>query len=235
MPALLDGADPDVAVACVGGGSNAAGLFSGFADQRHPAVGAEPAGGAAVGHGIPGWSTARSRSCMQDEWGQVQEAESISAGLDYPGVGPEHAHLSDIGRAGYHPVTDEEVLDAFVTLPRTEGIIPALESAHALAWSSAERESWPGRPCCVNLSGRGDKDVEQVSGILGPAAGATGACGEGAAGLSRPTCAPAATPGASCSSPTSPAASTPAGSTCCAAAPTPGPTRSRSASRSATR
>ena len=104
---------------------------------------------------------------LQDEWGQVQEAESISAGLDYPGVGPEHAHLSDIGRAEYHPVTDEEVLDAFVTLSRTEGIIPALESAHALAWIIRERESMAGQTVVLSLSGRGDKDVAQMMEILG--------------------------------------------------------------------
>ncbi len=130
----LTGDDPDVAVACVGGGSNAAGLFSGFADTRTRLVGAEPKGGAAVGRGVPGVVHGSKSFLMQDEWGQVLEAESISAGLDYPGIGPEHAHLSDTGRAEYFPVSDEEVVDAFVTLSRTEGIIPALESAHALAW-----------------------------------------------------------------------------------------------------
>ena len=103
---------------------------------------------------------------MQDEFGQVLEAQSISAGLDYPGVGPEHAHLASIGRASYPSVTDSEVLDAFQLLARTEGIIPALESAHALAWVSRERASLAGRTVLVNLSGRGDKDVAQVQGIL---------------------------------------------------------------------
>ena len=169
---LLDGADPDVVVACVGGGSNAAGLFSGFAELPKVQLwGAEPAGGAAVGRGTPGIMHGMLSYLMQDEWGQVLEAESISAGLDYPGIGPEHAHLSDIGRARYAPVTDDEVLDAFATLSRTEGIIPALESAHALALVIKERERLAGQTVLVNLSGRGDKDVQQVSDIFGPDAG----------------------------------------------------------------
>jgi tryptophan synthase beta chain len=171
--ALLGGSDPDVVVACVGGGSNAAGLFSGFAEQ--PGVelwGAEPAGGAAVGHGVPGIVHGMKSYLMQDEWGQVLEAQSISAGLDYPGIGPEHAHLAEIGRARYASVTDDEVLDAFATLSRTEGIIPALESAHALALVIKDRDALAGRTVLVNLSGRGDKDVQQVSDIFGPDAGA---------------------------------------------------------------
>ena len=167
----LTGDDPDVAVACVGGGSNAAGLFSGFADTRTRLVGAEPKGGAAVGRGVPGVVHGSKSFLMQDEWGQVLEAESISAGLDYPGIGPEHAHLADTGRAEYFPVSDEEVVDAFVTLSRSEGIIPALESAHALAWVIRERESLQGQTVVLCLSGRGDKDVEQVSKLLGPNAG----------------------------------------------------------------
>jgi tryptophan synthase beta chain len=165
-----DGASglPDVVVACVGGGSNAAGIFSGFAE--HPEVelvGVEPAGGAAVGHGVPGIVHGMMSFLMQDEFGQVLEAESISAGLDYPGVGPEHAHLADAGRARYEPVTDAEVIDAFKLLSRTEGIIPALESAHAIAWVSRERTQLAGRTVVVNLSGRGDKDVAQMMDILG--------------------------------------------------------------------
>jgi tryptophan synthase beta chain len=163
----LTGADPDVVVACVGGGSNAAGIFSGFADTSAELVGVEPAGGAAVGRGAPGVVHGMLSYLMQDEWGQVQEAQSISAGLDYPGVGPEHAHLADVGRASYHPVTDAEVIEAFQLLSRTEGIIPALESAHALAWVSKERASLAGRTVIVNLSGRGDKDVAQMMDILG--------------------------------------------------------------------
>jgi tryptophan synthase beta chain len=164
--ALLDGADPDVVVACVGGGSNAAGIFSGFADTDAELVGVEPAGGAAVGGGVPGVVHGMTSFLMQDEWGQVEEAHSISAGLDYPGVGPEHAHLSDIGRAVYHPVTDDEVINAFQVLSRTEGIIPALEPAHALAWVIREAPALAGRTVLVNLSGRGDKDVAQMMDIL---------------------------------------------------------------------
>jgi tryptophan synthase beta chain len=164
--ALLDGADPDVIVACVGGGSNAAGIFSGFADTDAALVGVEPAGGAAVGAAIPGVVHGMHSYLMQDEWGQVEEAHSISAGLDYPGVGPEHAHLSDIGRAQYHPVTDDEVINAFKVLTRTEGIIPALEPAHGLAWILREAPSMQGQTVLLNLSGRGDKDVAQMMDIL---------------------------------------------------------------------
>ena len=159
---------PDVVTACVGGGSNAIGIFSGFADDEGVAlVGVEPAGGAAVGRGVPGVVHGSKSYLMQDEWGQVLEAESISAGLDYPGVGPEHAHLAAIGRARYEQVTDAEVLDAFTLLSRMEGIIPALEPAHALAWVSRDREALAGKTVLLNLSGRGDKDVDQVMGILG--------------------------------------------------------------------
>jgi tryptophan synthase beta chain len=168
--ALLDGRDPDVVVACVGGGSNAAGIFSGFAELRDvQLVGAEPAGGAAVGHGVPGVVHGMVSFLLQDDVGQVQEAESISAGLDYPGVGPEHAHLADIGRARYESVTDAEVLAAFELLSRTEGIIPALEPAHALAWvmRAARSGELAGKVVLLNLSGRGDKDVAQVADLLG--------------------------------------------------------------------
>ena len=174
--ALL-GRDPDVVVACVGGGSNAIGIFSAFVDLPGvDLVGAEPAGGAAVGHGVPGVVHGSKSLLLQDEEGQVLEAESVSAGLDYPGVGPEHAYLATIGRARYIPVADPEVLDAFALLARTEGIIPALESAHALAWISRERESLAGKVVMVNMSGRGDKDVEQVARLVGEAGG-TGAAG----------------------------------------------------------
>ena len=164
----LTGGDPDVVVACVGGGSNAIGIFSGFAELPHVELwGAEPAGGAAIGHGVPGVVHGSKSYLLQDEHGQVLEAESVSAGLDYPGVGPEHAHLHAIGRARYERVTDAEVLEAFQLLARTEGIIPALESAHALALVSRERAALAGRTVLVNLSGRGDKDVAQVARILG--------------------------------------------------------------------
>jgi tryptophan synthase beta chain len=165
--ALLGG-DPDVVVACVGGGSNAIGIFSAFVDVPGvELVGAEPAGGAAVGRGVPGVVHGSRSLLLQDEDGQVLEAESVSAGLDYPGIGPEHAHLATIGRARYVPVTDAEVLDAFALLARTEGIIPALESAHGLAWISRERESLAGKVVLLNMSGRGDKDVEQVARLMG--------------------------------------------------------------------
>jgi tryptophan synthase beta chain len=163
----LMGADPDVVTACVGGGSNAIGIFSGYVDTDADLVGVEPAGGAAIGRSVPGVVHGMTSYLMQDEWGQVMEAESISAGLDYPGVGPEHAFLSSIGRARYEQVTDAEVIDAFQLLSRTEGIIPALESAHALAWVSRDRETLSGRTVLLNLSGRGDKDVAQMMDILG--------------------------------------------------------------------
>ncbi|MGH9119465.1 MAG: tryptophan synthase subunit beta [Acidimicrobiales bacterium] len=163
----LLGSDPDVVVACVGGGSNAAGIFSGFADLGAELVGVEPAGGAAVGHGVPGVVHGSLSFLLQDEFGQVLEAASVSAGLDYPGIGPEHAHLADLGRARYEQAADDEVLDAFQLLSRTEGIIPALEPAHALAWVVRERDALAGRTVLLNLSGRGDKDVAQVAEILG--------------------------------------------------------------------
>jgi tryptophan synthase beta chain len=160
------GEDPDVVVACVGGGSNAMGIFSGFVDTDARLVGVEPAGGAAVGRGVPGVVHGMRSYLMQDEYGQVQEAHSISAGLDYPGVGPEHSYLASIGRAEYPAVTDAEVIDAFQLLARTEGIIPALECAHALAWIAREAPSMQGQTVLMNLSGRGDKDVAQMMEIL---------------------------------------------------------------------
>jgi tryptophan synthase beta chain len=165
--ALLAGDVPDVVTACVGGGSNAIGIFSGFADSRAELVGVEPAGGAALTRGIPGVVHGAKSFLLQDEWGQVVEAESISAGLDYPGVGPEHSYLNAIGRARYEAVTDAEVIDAFQLLSRTEGIIPALEPAHALAWVARDRAALAGKCVLLNLSGRGDKDVAQMMDILG--------------------------------------------------------------------
>ena len=163
----LTGGDPDVVTACVGGGSNAIGIFSGFVDTEAELVGVEPAGGAAIAHGVPGVVHGSESFLLQDEYGQVIEAESISAGLDYPGIGPEHAHLADIGRARYENVTDAEVVDAFQLLSRTEGIIPALEPAHALAWMSRARIELAGKTVMLNLSGRGDKDAVQMMEILG--------------------------------------------------------------------
>ena len=161
------GADPDVVVACVGGGSNAIGIFSGFVDTDARLVGVEPAGGAAVGRGQPGVVHGMRSYLMQDEYGQVLEAHSVSAGLDYPGVGPEHSYLASIGRAEYPAVNDAEVIEAFQLMARTEGIIPALECAHALAWIVREAPSMQGRTVLMNLSGRGDKDVGQMMEILG--------------------------------------------------------------------
>jgi len=161
------GADPDVVVACVGGGSNAIGIFSGFVDTEARLVGVEPAGGAAVGRGQPGVVHGMKSYLMQDEYGQVLEAHSVSAGLDYPGVGPEHSYLASIGRAEYPAVNDAEVIEAFQLMARTEGIIPALECAHALAWIVREAPSMQGRTVLMNLSGRGDKDVGQMMEILG--------------------------------------------------------------------
>jgi tryptophan synthase beta chain len=161
---LLDSIDPDVVVACVGGGSNAAGTFAGFVDSGARLVGVEAAGGAAMRHGIPGVVHGMRSRFIQDEDGQVLEAHSISAGLDYPGVGPEHAYLGDLGRAEYEEATDDEVLAAFQMLAETEGIIPALEPCHALAW--VIREAGHSIPAdstvLVTMSGRGDKDVALV-------------------------------------------------------------------------
>jgi len=163
----LLGADPDVVVACVGGGSNAIGIFSGFVDTKARIVGVEPAGGAAVARGVPGVVHGMKSFLMQDEYGQVLEAHSISAGLDYPGIGPEHSHLASIGRVEYPNVTDAEVIDAFQMLSRREGIIPALEPAHGLAWILREAKNMQGQTVLLNLSGRGDKDVGQMMDILG--------------------------------------------------------------------
>jgi tryptophan synthase beta chain len=163
----LLGTNPDVVVACVGGGSNAMGIFSGFVDTPARLIGVEPAGGAAVGRGQPGVVHGMKSYLMQDEYGQVSEAHSISAGLDYPGVGPEHSYLASIGRAEYPTVTDDEVISAFQVMSRAEGIIPALECAHAMAWIIREAPKMQGKTVLMNLSGRGDKDVGQMMSILG--------------------------------------------------------------------
>ena len=163
----LLGTTPDFVVACVGGGSNAMGIFSGFIDTPARLIGVEPAGGAAVNRGQPGVVHGMKSYLMQDEHGQVQEAHSISAGLDYPGVGPEHSYLASIGRAEYPTVTDAEVIEAFQLMARTEGIIPALECAHAVAWIAREAPRMQGRTVLMNLSGRGDKDVAQMMDVLG--------------------------------------------------------------------
>lgn len=162
------GGVPDYVVACVGGGSNAAGIFAGFADTEARLIGVQPEGGAAIGRGTPGVVHGSKSLLLQDEFGQVSEAHSVSAGLDYPGVGPEHAHLAEIGRAEYMMVSDAEVLEAFQLLSRSEGIIPALEPAHAVAWVVREAgHSIPsGSTVLINLCGRGDKDAAQVMEML---------------------------------------------------------------------
>ena len=166
---------PSDVVACVGGGSNAIGIFSAFLDDRQVRLwGVEAAGegiesgrtAAALGAGSVGVLHGSRSYLLQNEQGQVQDTHSISAGLDYPGVGPEHAHLKEIGRATYVPVTDAQALDAFFAFSRAEGIIPALESAHAIAFAlGLATERGPDDLILVNLSGRGDKDIAQVRGL----------------------------------------------------------------------
>jgi tryptophan synthase beta chain len=168
---------PDAVAACVGGGSNAIGIFTAFIpDESVRLVGLEAAGegidsgrhAATITAGSPGVLHGARSYLLQDANGQTIESHSISAGLDYPGVGPEHAYLHDIGRAEYRPVTDAEAMDAFRLLCRTEGIIPAIESAHALAGArQLGRELGPDSIILVNLSGRGDKDVETASRYFG--------------------------------------------------------------------
>ncbi len=171
---------PAAVVACVGGGSNAMGMFHDFVlDDGVQLVGVEAAGegidsgrhSASLTAGRPGVLHGSYSYLLQDDGGQVAAAHSISAGLDYPGVGPEHAHLKESGRAVYTSVTDDEALDALHQLARLEGIIPALESAHAVAWVLREGKHWVGRgPIVICLSGRGDKDVAQIAALSGKTA-----------------------------------------------------------------
>jgi tryptophan synthase beta chain len=171
--ANLLGRDPDVVVACVGGGSNSIGIFAPFVDDATSStrlVGVEAAGegletghhGASVTRGVPGVLHGSMSLVLQDEFGQVLEAHSISAGLDYPGVGPEHAYLAETGRVTYESATDQEALDSLSLLAHTEGILCALETAHALAWLRRNAEALRGEAVVVCLSGRGDKDVETL-------------------------------------------------------------------------
>jgi tryptophan synthase beta chain len=172
---------PDAVVACVGGGSNAIGIFHPFLDDAGVRlIGYEAAGdgvesgrhAASITGGTPGALHGAMSYLLQDEDGQTLETHSISAGLDYPGVGPEHAFLADSGRASYEPVTDAEAMEAFRLLCRTEGIIPAIESAHAIAGAlRLGRELGPDAMILVNLSGRGDKDVDTAArwfGVVDP-------------------------------------------------------------------
>jgi tryptophan synthase beta chain len=173
----LTGRLPTVVVACVGGGSNAIGIFYPFLeDAEVRLVGVEAGGtGPAIGHhaaslttGRPGVLHGSMSYLLQDEDGQVAPAHSVSAGLDYPGVGPEHAYLRDCGRVDYFTVSDAQALAAFYDLARMEGILPALESAHALAWIMQSPPRWsPNDILLVNLSGRGDKDVAHVAALSG--------------------------------------------------------------------
>lgn len=176
LKAQLDGsseatAPAEVIVACVGGGSNSMGVFYPYLNEGVDLVGVEAAGfglktgkhGASLTAGSPGVLHGARSYMLQDDEGQVMEAHSISAGLDYPGVGPEHAYLMEEGLARYESVSDAEALEAFSLLAETEGIIPALESAHAIAWVVREAASLAGKTVVVNLSGRGDKDVQQVA------------------------------------------------------------------------
>ncbi len=171
----IEGRLPDVVIACVGGGSNAIGMFSDFVDDAAvQLIGVEPAGkgldghehGATILRGSPGILHGASTLLLQDSDGQVRESWSISAGLDYPGVGPEHAHLKEIGRATYVGCEDQAALDAFVLLARKEGIVCAFESAHALSHALELAEADEDRIILVNLSGRGDKDMAQARELL---------------------------------------------------------------------
>jgi len=166
---------PDALVACVGGGSNAIGMFTAFLEDDVALFGAEAGGeglegrhGATLCSGRPGVLHGTYTYLIQDAFGQILESHSISAGLDYPGVGPEHSYLKDEGRVTYLPVTDDEALDSFFYLSRTEGIIPALESAHAVALARKLADDLDDEGIMViNLSGRGDKDVAQVAALIG--------------------------------------------------------------------
>ncbi|EGR1073314.1 tryptophan synthase subunit beta [Vibrio cholerae] len=172
-----EGRLPDAVIACVGGGSNAIGMFADFIEEESVRlIGIEPAGkgidthqhGAPLKHGKTGIFFGMKAPLMQDEHGQVEESYSVSAGLDFPSVGPQHAHLHAIGRAEYESITDDEALDAFQALARNEGIIPALESSHALAHAIKMAYAEPDKEqlLVVNLSGRGDKDIFTVHKLL---------------------------------------------------------------------
>jgi tryptophan synthase beta chain len=173
----LTGKLPDAVLACVGGGSNAIGIFHPFIDDVDVALIGLEAGGdgvntgrhaATITGGTPGVLHGTRSYVLQDENGQTVESHSISAGLDYPGVGPEHAYLHDIGRAQYRAITDAQAMEAFALLCRTEGIIPAIETAHALAGAiQIGKELGPQATLLINLSGRGDKDVATAAAYFG--------------------------------------------------------------------
>ena len=162
---------PDAVIACVGGGSNAIGIFHEFLDDDVKLIGYEAAGdgidtpmhSATISKGTPGVLHGARSYMLQDEDGQTSDSHSISAGLDYPGVGPEHSWLKDLGRAEYRGITDKQAMDAMALLSKTEGIIPAIETAHALAGIEQLAKEMPGANILVNLSGRGDKDMETAA------------------------------------------------------------------------
>jgi tryptophan synthase beta chain len=182
---------PDAVVACVGGGSNAIGVFHAFIpDEGVRLIGCEAGGdgdgpgqnAATLSKGSPGVLHGMRTYLLQDDEGQTLDTHSISAGLDYPGVGPEHAWLQQTGRASYRPITDAQAMDAFSALCRTEGIIPAIESAHALAGAlQLGRELGPDAVLLVNLSGRGDKDVDIAGRWFGHLTGENTNAGNGVA------------------------------------------------------
>jgi tryptophan synthase beta chain len=171
----LNNKTPDTVIACVGGGSNAIGTFYPLVDTNAEIIGVEAAGkglrsgfhSATLSAGSKGVLHGMMTYLLQDKEGQITETHSISAGLDYPGVGPEHSYLKDNKRVKYHSATDSEVIDAFLLLTRTEGIIPALESAHAIAEAvKVAGKNKKSESIVVTLSGRGDKDVEEVQNYL---------------------------------------------------------------------
>ena len=180
----MTGGLPDNLVACVGGGSNAIGLFSAFLEDKAVKIhGVEPAGisfkdgehAATMTKGKPGTIHGFKCYLLQNEKGEPQEVYSVASGLDYPGVGPEHSYLKDLGRVQYHTATDKEAIEAFFTLSRQEGIIPALESAHAVAFAlKLAKTEGKGKTILVNLSGRGDKDIDFVASKYGKAYGVSG-------------------------------------------------------------
>ena len=166
---------PDKVIACIGGGSNAIGMFSHFLeDEDVECIGIEAGGhgvetdmhGCSLKKGSPGVLHGQCSYLLQDEDGQVQEAHSISAGLDYPGIGPEHSYHNDLGTVTYDNITDDEAMDAFVWLSQKEGIIPAFESSHAIAYLKKAKEELQGKIVVINLSGRGDKDMVQAQSLL---------------------------------------------------------------------
>jgi len=171
----VEGRLPDKVIACIGGGSNALGIFNHFLEKESvECIGIEAGGegldckhGCSLEKGSPGVLHGQLSYLLQDEDGQIQEAHSISAGLDYPGIGPEHAYLKDEGKVTYDHITDDEAMDAFVWLSQKEGIIPAFESSHAVAYlKKMKPEEVKGKTILVNLSGRGDKDMMQAKDIL---------------------------------------------------------------------